>query len=140
LGEIFTVRVAGNVVAAHELGSIEYAVEHLGTNLIVVLGHERCGAVSTTYELHGASPAPELGPNLSSLINSIDPAVTAVLLAAGGKATDPNEQAAQIEECVIENAKRVAESLETVSTMAQLLLYQVSAGLLTTPDATPDLQ
>ena len=46
LGDIFVVRTAGEVVGAVELGSIEYAIEHLGTRLIVVLGHQRCGAVS----------------------------------------------------------------------------------------------
>ena len=45
LGELFVIRVAGNVVGEHELGSIQYAVEHLGTPLVVVLGHTHCGAV-----------------------------------------------------------------------------------------------
>ena len=45
IGELFTIRLAGNVIDDHQLGSIEYAVEHLGTNLVVVLGHTRCGAV-----------------------------------------------------------------------------------------------
>lgn len=45
LGDIFTIRTAGNVIGDYELGSIEYAVEHLGCKLIVVLGHENCGAI-----------------------------------------------------------------------------------------------
>lgn len=45
LGDIFVVRTAGEVVDTIDVGSIEYAVEHLGTSLIVVLGHQRCGAV-----------------------------------------------------------------------------------------------
>ena len=45
LGELFVIRVAGNVIDDHQLGSIEYAASHLGTPLIVVLGHTRCGAV-----------------------------------------------------------------------------------------------
>lgn len=45
IGELFTIRLAGNVIDDHQLGSIEYAVEHLGSNLVVVLGHTRCGAV-----------------------------------------------------------------------------------------------
>ena len=45
IGELFTIRLAGNVIDDHQLGSIEYAVEHLGTNLVVVLGHTKCGAV-----------------------------------------------------------------------------------------------
>jgi len=50
LGDVFVVRVAGNVLNNELLGSIEYAVEHLGTQLVVVLGHERCGAVAAARE------------------------------------------------------------------------------------------
>lgn len=45
IGDLFVIRVAGNVIDGHQLGSIEYAAEHLGTGLIVVLGHDHCGAV-----------------------------------------------------------------------------------------------
>lgn len=45
IGEVFTIRVAGNVIDAHQLGSIEYAADHLGCNLVVVMGHTHCGAV-----------------------------------------------------------------------------------------------
>ena len=45
IGELFVIRVAGNVMDKHQLGSIEYAADHLGTKLVVVLGHEHCGAV-----------------------------------------------------------------------------------------------
>lgn len=45
IGELFTIRVAGNVMDHHQLGSVEYAADHLGTNLVVVLGHNHCGAV-----------------------------------------------------------------------------------------------
>lgn len=45
IGDLFVIRVAGNVIDSHQLGSIEYAAEHLGSNLIVVLGHTHCGAV-----------------------------------------------------------------------------------------------
>lgn len=45
IGELFVIRVAGNVIDNHQLGSIEYAAGHLGTNLVLVLGHEHCGAV-----------------------------------------------------------------------------------------------
>ncbi len=45
IGELFVIRVAGNVIDKHQLGSIEYAVGHLGCRLVVVMGHDRCGAV-----------------------------------------------------------------------------------------------
>lgn len=53
IGELFVIRVAGNVIDNHQLGSIEYAAGHLGTNLVVVLGHEHCGAVGAAM---GADP------------------------------------------------------------------------------------
>jgi len=116
LGEIFVVRVAGNVVAPHELGSIEYALEHLGANLIVVLGHERCGAVSATY---GAYPAHVEG-NIGSLTESIYPAVDKIV--AGTKAAGTVAQAAQVEECIVENIKQVSTSLEANSVIIKELV------------------
>jgi carbonic anhydrase len=62
LGDLFVVRVGGNVVDDLVLGSIEYAVEHLGPTLIMVLGHQRCGAVQATVEAearHGAGHGPK---------------------------------------------------------------------------------
>jgi carbonic anhydrase len=62
IGDIFVVRVAGNVAGADEIGSIEYAGEHLGAPLLVVLGHSQCGAVTAVVEdapLHGSMPALE---------------------------------------------------------------------------------
>lgn len=119
IGEVFTIRVAGNVLAPHEIGSIEYAVEHLGASLIVVLGHERCGAVKTTFEAQGTDTT-ALGPNLNSLIDSIKPAVTTVIGAdAAGKSLTSEGQAAQVEECVVENIKNVTAALIADSAVIQ---------------------
>lgn len=52
IGELFVIRVAGNVLDNHQLGSIEYAAEHLGTKLIVMMGHTRCGAVTAAIAGH----------------------------------------------------------------------------------------
>ncbi len=71
IGDLFVVRTAGNLVDDHGLGSIEYAVDHLGTRLIVVLGHARCGAVTAAREsatAHG---------HVNSLVRDIQPAVEA---------------------------------------------------------------
>lgn len=74
LGDLFIVRVAGNVVNHEGLGSIEYAVEHLGSRLIVVLGHEACGAVKAA---RAEASSGHLSPHLASLLQAIKPAVTA---------------------------------------------------------------
>jgi len=67
IGDLFVIRVAGNVVDPDVLGSIEYAVEHLGSRLIVVLGHEKCGAVTAAI---AHEPLPH--GNLDELIHKID--------------------------------------------------------------------
>ena len=69
IGDLFVIRTAGNLVDDHALGSIEYAVNHLGTRLIVVLGHERCGAVTA------ALASPTAPRHLDSLVRDIRPAV-----------------------------------------------------------------
>ena len=69
LGDIFIVRNAGNVADTTALGSMEYAVEHLKTKLVVVVGHTKCGAVNA------ACGGGELPPNIQHIINHIKPAV-----------------------------------------------------------------
>lgn len=71
IGDLFVVRTAGNLVDDYALGSIEYAVEHLGVRLIVVLGHERCGAVTAAL---ASATAPG---HVNSLVRDIQPAVAA---------------------------------------------------------------
>ncbi|WP_448698510.1 carbonic anhydrase [Mucilaginibacter sp. AW1-3] len=58
LGDVFSIRTAGNVISDFELGSIEYAVEHLGTTLIIVLGHDECGAVKAFLDHENDSNVP----------------------------------------------------------------------------------
>jgi carbonic anhydrase len=71
IGDLFVIRTAGNLVDDYALGSIEYAVEHLGVRLIVVLGHERCGAVTAAL---ASSSAPG---HVNALVRDIQPAVVA---------------------------------------------------------------
>lgn len=73
LGDVFTIRVAGNILDDETIGSIEYAVEHLGSPLIVVLGHKRCGAVKAARDLIAADK--QAPGHIQSLINRIAPAV-----------------------------------------------------------------
>jgi Carbonic anhydrase len=75
LGDLFIVRVAGNVINDEGLGSLEYTVDHLGTRLILVLGHQRCGAVDAARETIAAKvKAPG---HIQSLVTAIKPAVEA---------------------------------------------------------------
>src|SRR5438309_11808689 len=75
LGDLFVVRVAGNVINDEGLGSVEYTVDHLGTRLILVLGHQSCGAVKAARETIAAKgKAPG---HIQSLVTAIKPAVEA---------------------------------------------------------------
>jgi len=74
LGDLFVIRVAGNVVAPSQVGSVEFAVEKFGTRLVVVLGHTRCGAIQTTIaELQ--QPAENQSRNLRSIVNRVRPSI-----------------------------------------------------------------
>lgn len=70
LGDLFVVRVAGNVADPVNLGSVEYAAEHLGTPLVLVLGHHACGAVKATAEAGGKAEG-----NLGAIVSELAPAV-----------------------------------------------------------------
>jgi len=95
LGDLFVIRVAGNIVDDAVLGSIEYAVEHLGTKLIMVLGHEKCGAISAAID-GGVAPG-----HIQGLVAAIEPSVK-----ASGK--EPGDR---VHNCVIANARRVARQI-----------------------------
>lgn len=75
LGDLFICRVAGNVINDESLGSIEYAVDELGVRLIVVLGHQGCGAVQTAKETIAAKG--KAAGHIQSLVTAIKPAVEA---------------------------------------------------------------
>jgi len=97
IGDLFVVRGAGNVSEPHSLGSIEYAAEHLGSPLIVVLGHHKCGAVKATAEGAGVEG------NLGQLVKEIQPAV------ATAKAS-PDEEGV-VHTAIHAHAKNVAGEL-----------------------------
>jgi carbonic anhydrase len=74
LGDLFVIRVAGNIVAPSQVGSVEFAASRYGTRLVVVLGHSQCGAVAATIE-DIRSGAPNPSSNLRSIVDRIRPSV-----------------------------------------------------------------
>jgi carbonic anhydrase len=78
LGDLFVIRVAGNIVAASQIGSVEFAAERFGTPLVVVLGHSRCGAVLATLE-ELMRPKEKQSRNLRSIVDRIRPSVEGLL-------------------------------------------------------------
>ena len=111
LGDLFVVRVAGNVVDDHALGSIEYAAEHLHTSLIVVLGHDRCGAVQAAIS---GDDAPG---HIQSIVESIRPAVDAA----------KSEPGDLLDNAIDQNVRRVVKQLQTSQPILQ---PQIQAGQL----------
>jgi carbonic anhydrase len=83
LGDLFVIRVAGNIVAPSQVGSVEFAAAAFGTRLVVVLGHSNCGAIHATLE-QLARPSKEQSPNLRSIVNRIRPAVEGLIERGAG--------------------------------------------------------
>jgi carbonic anhydrase len=126
LGEVFVVRVAGNVADPIVLGSIEYATEHLGSPLIMVLGHERCGAVTAAVNSKGKHEG-----NVGAILKAIQPAVKKAKKDCQGKSS------AEVVECVVQaNAKAVAADLTKSS---KVLAKQLKEGKIKIVSATYDL-
>ena len=74
LGDLFVIRVAGNIVAPSQIGSVEFAAKQFGTPLVVVLGHSMCGAVKATLE-EIERPSDEKSSNVLSIVRRIQPGV-----------------------------------------------------------------
>ena len=74
LGDLFVIRVAGNIVAPSQIGSVEFAAERYGTRLVVVLGHSTCGAIQATLE-ELERPTAGRSPNLRSIVDRVRPSV-----------------------------------------------------------------
>ena len=77
-GDLFVIRVAGNIVAPSQVGSVEFAATRFGTKLVVVLGHTECGAVAATIE-ELRQAAPNQSPGLRAIVDRIRPAVEPLL-------------------------------------------------------------
>lgn len=78
LGDLFVIRVAGNIVAPSQIGSVEFAVSQFGTRLVVVLGHSQCGAIMATIdELSKGNDSPS--KNISSIVDRVKPAVEGLM-------------------------------------------------------------
>jgi carbonic anhydrase len=74
LGDLFVIRVAGNIVAPSQIGSVEFAVERFGTPLVVVLGHSMCGAVTAAID-ELDQPSEATSSNMLSIVNRIKPSI-----------------------------------------------------------------
>lgn len=108
LGELFTIRTAGNVVGDYEIGSVEYAVDHLGSQLVLVMGHSSCGAVGAAVEGHADG-------NIESIVEEIAPSVKKA------EETETNEDAiaSRAEDLNVENTLEKLRESEIISELEE---------------------
>ncbi len=135
IGDLFVIRVAGNVVAPSQIGSVEFAAEQFGTQLVVVLGHSNCGAIHATLDqLH--QPSEERSPNLHAIVDRIRPAVEDLI---GGELEGDHE--AMVRAGVRANVRSSVEQLRHGSRILETLIdagqlhvvgaeYSLSTGLV----------
>jgi len=121
MGELFVVRVAGNIPDPVVLGSIEYAAEHIGTPLIMVLGHERCGAVTATVDSKGKGHG-----NIGAIVKTIAPAAQKAMKVAKGKS-----KAEIVEAATDANVQMVAASLTKQSPVLKKLATEGKIKIVT---------
>ena len=122
LGDLFVIRVAGNIVAPSQVGSVEFAAARFETRLVVVLGHSQCGAVIATIE-ELRRPTENQSQNLRSIVDRIRPAVAGLLQTYHGQDLD-----ALLEQAVRANIRASVDHLRHGSEMLEQMIQR--EGLL----------
>ncbi|HEX7646194.1 MAG TPA: carbonic anhydrase [Noviherbaspirillum sp.] len=118
LGDLFVIRIAGNIVAPSQIGSVEFAAERFGTPLVVVLGHSRCGAVSATLEAIAGSQQ-SASRHIHSIVERVRPSVEPLL--ATELRHDPD---ALVKQAVRANVRASANQLRHGSDMLEELIQK----------------
>jgi len=118
LGDLFVIRVAGNIVAPSQVGSVEFAAARYDTRLVVVLGHSQCGAVTATLE-ELQQPSENQSRNLRSIVDRVRPSVATLL------ATDlRNDREALLRHAVRANIRASVDHLSHGSELLEQLIQQ----------------
>jgi carbonic anhydrase len=117
LGDLFVIRVAGNIVAPSQIGSVEFAAAQFNTRLVVVLGHSQCGAVTSSLA-HLKSGSPNPSPNIRFIVSRVSKAI-APLLASG-----PSEPEALLAAAVRANVRASCSRLRNGSVVLERLIRQ----------------
>ena len=144
LGDLFVIRVAGNIVAPSQVGSVEFAAERFGTRLVVVLGHSECGAILATLE-ELRRPSENQSRNLRSIVDRIRPAVAGLIEA--GMEEDRN---GLVRRAVRANIRASANHLRHGSEILESLIahnglvvvgaeYSLETGLVEFFDGIPEV-
>jgi carbonic anhydrase len=143
LGDLFVIRVAGNIVAPSQVGSVEFASARFGTRLVVVLGHSQCGAILATLE-EIARPTESQSPNLKAIVDRVRPSVEGLL-----ETSLRDDLNALVREAVRVNIRASASHLRHGSQLLEQLIqndglvvvgaeYSLETGLVEFFDGVPD--
>lgn len=117
IGDLFVIRIAGNIVQPSQIGSVEFAAQNFGSRLVVVLGHSSCGAVSATLAAL-REPGAEHSRNLASIVDKVRPAVEGLL----EDAALANDEDALMRHAVRANVRYAAEALRHGSTIIESMV------------------
>lgn len=145
LGDLFVIRVAGNIVAPSQIGSVEFAAAMFGTKLVVVMGHTQCGAIKATIE-DIENPNNSTSRNIRSIVDRVRPSVISLI---GGKFD--NDREALIHEAVRANVRASANHLRHGSQLLEQMIaedgllivgaeYKLETGEVDFFDGCPSLE
>jgi carbonic anhydrase len=144
LGDLFVIRVAGNIVAPSQVGSVEFAAARYDTRLVVVLGHSQCGAILATLD-ELQKPTADQSPNLRAIVDRIRPSVEGLL------ATDIRHDVnALVKQAVTANIRASVDHLRHGSQVLEQLIqdeglrvvgaeYSLETGIVDFFDGAPDI-
>jgi len=130
LGDLFIVRIAGNTVDQLSLASLEYGVKHLGTPLLIILGHQNCGAIKAAFELGET----DFGANIGTLLSQIHPAIREAKEKYGNEPKDTQIQHAihfnlnHTHREILWRSQVIRELVEEKKLMIQEAVYQIDSG------------
>jgi carbonic anhydrase len=114
LGDLFVIRVAGNIVSPSQVGSVEFAAERFGARLVVVLGHTQCGAVDAAFE---QAAAPSASSNIQFIVDRIRPSIETILSVA-----PHHDRASVLQQAVRANVRASADHLRHGSSLLERLI------------------
>jgi carbonic anhydrase len=118
LGDLFVIRVAGNIVAPSQVGSVEFAADRFGTRLVIVLGHSRCGVIEATLDQLRA-PGPSRSRHLTAIVDRVRPSVEELLSTELG-----GDPARLMEQAVRANIRQSANHLRHGSEILEELIQE----------------
>jgi carbonic anhydrase len=128
LGDLFVVRNAGQIISDSVIGSLEYAVSVLDVPLILVLGHDSCGAVNAAISMLGAE-TPPLPPKIAAMVNDITPAIRRVAGAAGQFAADGTLDPAAVDALAV-GREHLRNTIAELMESSELITAAVAEGTL----------